>query len=109
MYVTYLIGPENARPKIVSLRLKFEGAEPERVDARNALRAVGDIDRLRQIVEKNADDLAEAQGDDGEVIATQFECGRAQDQYDERSNTQATKARLSAKCPPKRQVQAEMR
>ena len=44
----------------------------------DALRTVGDVDRRVQVVEENADDLAEAQRDDGEVVAAQAQRRRAQ-------------------------------
>ncbi|OIQ66508.1 hypothetical protein GALL_519200 [mine drainage metagenome] len=43
------------------------------MNARNALRSVGDVDRGIQVVHENADDLTEPQGDNGEVIAAQLE------------------------------------
>ena len=43
----------------------------DRVDDVHALRSVGDIDRGVQIVQKDADDLAEAERHDGEVVAAQ--------------------------------------
>jgi len=52
---------------------EIEAVDAERIDAGNALRAVGDVHRPRQVVEENAHDLAEAEGDDGQVVAAQLE------------------------------------
>ncbi len=48
---------------------------PHGVDHADALRAVGDVDWCIQIVEKDADDFAEPQRDNGEVIAAQAQGG----------------------------------
>src|SRR5207245_10422958 len=40
-------------------------------DRRDALRTVREIDRLVEVVGENADDLAEAERDDGEVVAVE--------------------------------------
>src|SRR2546425_9443953 len=40
-------------------------------DRRDALRAIREIDRLVEVVGENADDLAEAERDDGEGVAVQ--------------------------------------
>ena len=53
-------------------------ADLQRVDQRDALRAVGDIERPIEIVEENADDLAETERDNGEIIAAQLERRRAE-------------------------------
>ena len=50
----------------------------DRVDLAHALGAVGDVDRLVQVVQEHADDLAEAQRHDGQVVAAQLQRGRAQ-------------------------------
>src|SRR4029077_17787013 len=81
-----------------------EGAETERVDARDALRAIRNVDGLRQVVEKNAHDLAEAERDDRKVVAAQFERGRA-----EQHTEQAGDERADGQDDPERQVQIEMR
>ena len=57
---------------------EFEGAKADRIDQRDALRPVGDIDRRIQVVEENADDFAETEGDDGQIVAAQLECRRAE-------------------------------
>ena len=79
-------------------------ADGDRVDQVDALRTVGDIDRRVEVVEKDADDLAEAQGDDGEVVAAQAQGRRAQ-QHAEQPGDQ----RPERQYEPDRQVQAELR
>ncbi|MCY1435761.1 hypothetical protein D9M71_518680 [compost metagenome] len=49
----------------------------QRGDIADALGAVGEVHRLVQVVHEDADDLAEAQGDDRQVIAAQLEHRRA--------------------------------
>ena len=73
-----MIGPVNVEAgDRLGLR-EAEGAEAERIDQRDALRAVGDVDRLRQVVQEDADDLAEAERHDREVVAAELERGRAE-------------------------------
>ena len=71
--------------KVSALR-EAERADAERIDARDALRAVGDVHRPRQVVEEDADDLAEAERDDGEVVAAQLERRRAEQHAEERGD-----------------------
>jgi len=56
-----------------------------------------------RLFEEDAHDLAEAQGDNGEVVARAISCGRASST----PNRQATSAPIAES--PKRQVQTEMR
>jgi hypothetical protein len=49
-----------------------------RIDAIEPARSVGDVDRVLQVVQEHADDLAEAQRDDGEVVAAQPEHRKAE-------------------------------
>ncbi|MNE12298.1 hypothetical protein D3C80_1050860 [compost metagenome] len=49
----------------------------QRGDVADALRPVGEVYRLVEIVHEDADDLAKAQGDDGQVVAAQLEHRRA--------------------------------
>ena len=48
--------------------------DADRIDQVHPLRAVGDVDRRIQVVHEDTDDLAEAEGHDGQVIAAQFQC-----------------------------------
>ena len=50
----------------------------DRVDLAQPLGAVGDVDRVVQVVQEHADDFAEAQRHDGQVVAAQLERRRAQ-------------------------------
>jgi hypothetical protein len=68
---------------------KAELAEAERIDAADALRAIGDVHRPREVVQEDADDLAEAEGDDGEVVAAQLERRRAEQHAEERGDQRA--------------------
>ena len=43
----------------------------QRVNQRDALRPIGDIERPVQVVQEHADDFPEAQRDDGEIVAAQ--------------------------------------
>src|SRR5690606_39899657 len=51
----------------------------EGIDAVDTLGAVRNIDGGIQVVHEDADDLAEAQGDDGEVIASQLKRRRSEE------------------------------
>jgi hypothetical protein len=79
-------------------------ADAHRVDAGDAFRAVGDVHRRIQVVHENAHDLAETEGDDGQIIAAQAQCRRAE-QYAE----QAGGKRAHRQNRPHRPVQAELR
>ena len=50
----------------------------DRINRANAFGPVGEVDGLVQVVQKHANDFAKTQGDDGQVIAAQFERGRTQ-------------------------------
>jgi hypothetical protein len=54
-----------------------------RVDRADALRAVGDVDRRVEVEQEHADDLAEAERDDREVVAAQLERRRAEQHAEE--------------------------
>src|SRR5690606_34647882 len=51
---------------------EHEIAHLEGVDAIDALRAVGDVDRRIEVVQEDAHDLAKAQGDDRQIVAPQL-------------------------------------
>ncbi len=51
---------------------------PDRVDQINPLWTVGDIDRRIQVVHEDTDNFTKAQSHDGQIIAAQFQCRRAQ-------------------------------
>ena len=89
---------------VLDRAVEAEAAESERVDAGDALRAVGDVHRARQVVEEDADDLAEAERDDGEVVAAQLERRRAEQHAEQRGDRRADR-----QDHPERQVQAELR
>jgi hypothetical protein len=65
---------------------KLEIADRHRVDQGDALRPVGDVDRRIQIVEEDADDLAETEGDDGQIVAAQLERRRTEQHAEEAGN-----------------------
>ncbi len=83
---------------------EIEAADAERVDQRDALRAVGDVDRLRQVVQEDADDLAEAQRDDRQIVAAQLERRCAQQDAE-----QAGDGGADRQDDPERQMQVEVR
>jgi hypothetical protein len=70
----------------------------------DALRTVGDVERLREVVHEDAHDLAEAERDDGEVVAAQAKSRRSQHGAGEAGHRRADR-----QDDPERQVQAEMR
>ena len=81
-----------------------KAAELDGVNQIHALRAVGDVDRRVQVVQKNTDDLAETERDDGEIIPAQSQRRRAQ-QHTKHAGDQCAQRQQR----PERQVQAEMR
>ena len=71
------------------------------VDAADALRPVGDVDRRVEVVHEHAHDFAEAEGDDREVVAAQLQGRRA-----EQHAGQAGDQRAERDHRPPRHVQA---
>ena len=61
--------------------------DPERIDAADAFGPVGNVDRVIQIVQEYADDLAESQRDDGQVVAAQFQGRRSEQHAEERRHS----------------------
>ncbi|OTP72160.1 hypothetical protein PAMC26510_22210 [Caballeronia sordidicola] len=62
-------------------RMRLRQIKPEqrhRIDARDPLRPVRDVDRTIQVVHEDPDDFPEAQGHDGEIIAAQTKRRRTQ-------------------------------
>ena len=55
-----------------------DAAQVDRIDAGDALRPVGDVDRCVQVVHENTHDFPETERDDGQVIATQAQGRRAE-------------------------------
>ena len=49
-----------------------------RINLVQTLRAIGDIDWLIQIIQKDPNDFTKAQSDNGQIIAAQLQSGRAQ-------------------------------
>ena len=96
---------ERDRCDLVAQQLRrlaqVEAPEVERVDLVQALGAVGDVDRLVQVVQEHPDDFAEAQRHDGQVVAAQLERGRAQQDAEE-----AGQRRARGNHDPQRHVQA---
>ena len=64
-------------PKSVVVVLNLEAGDGYRVDHRDPLRTVGDVDRCIQVVHEDAHDLAETQRDDGQVVAAQLQASGA--------------------------------
>ena len=83
---------------------ELEASDRHRVNQRNALRAVGDIDRRVQVVEEDADNFTETERDDGQIVAAQLERWRT-----EQDTKNAGDHRANRQNDPERQVQAEMR
>ena len=75
----------------------------DRIDQRDSLRAIGDVHRPIQVVQENADDLAEPQCDDGEIVAAQAQRRRAQ-QHAEEAGDHCTERQEQEERP----VQAEL-
>ena len=98
------IGGRQGQAEDMQRPAEGETGHAHRVDQVHALRAVGEIEWRVQVVHENADDLAEAKGDDGQVIAAQSQCGRPQ-QHTE----QAGEGGADGQHRPERQMQAEMR
>src|SRR5499433_3549855 len=78
-------GVEVERVDHVGIGLDADGAQEWReedgrpADGRNPFGAVGDVNGLVEVVGEHADYLAEAQGDEGEVVAVQAQHGQAEE------------------------------
>jgi hypothetical protein len=83
---------------------EIDAAEPERIDQREALRPVGDVDRPRKIVEEDPHDLAEAERDDRKVVAAQLQRWRAEQNAEEGRDRSADR-----QDDPEREMQPEVR
>src|SRR5205085_9073869 len=81
-----------------------EIAKVERIDACDALRTVGDVDRAREVVEEDAHDLAKSQGNDRKVIAAQLERRRSEQHAEEAGDRGA-----DGQDDPEGQMQVEVR
>ena len=99
-----MTGPVNVSPAIVSGVAKLKAADPERIDQRDALRAVGEVHRLRQVVEEDPDDLAEAQRHDREIVAAQLQRRRAEEHAEEAGDGGADR-----QDDPEREMKVEVR
>jgi hypothetical protein len=82
----------------------LKSADRHRVNQRDALRPVGDIDRRIQVVEEDADNFTETERDDGQIVAAQLERWRTEQDAKDAGNHGANRQN-----DPERQVQAEMR
>ncbi len=91
-------------PNSVSARPSDSVADVERVDQVDALRSVGDVDRGVEVVHEDANDLAESQRHDRQVVAAKLERRRA-----EQHAEKAGDAGAERQDHPERQVQAEVR
>src|SRR4030095_14177971 len=76
-------------------------------DGRDPLGAVGDVDGLVEIVGEHADDLAEAQGDDREVVAVQPEHWQAEQNSAEGRGAQSYEEERVEPPPGQREAAAE--
>ena len=76
----------------------------EGIDQVDALRSVGDVDRRIEIVHENANDLAEAQRHDRQVVAAKLERRRAEQHAEDAGDAGAER-----QDHPERQMQAEVR
>ena len=99
-----MIGPVKTSPSITSVLAKLKSPMRNGIDQRDPLRAVGDVDRLRQVVHEDPHDLAESQRDDREIVAAQLERRRAE-QHAEHARDRGAQRQDH----PERQVEVEMR
>ena len=79
----------HGRDRDAGNRVRLGEARPgdvQRVDQRDALRAVRDVVGTVQVVQKNADDLAEAERHDREIVAAQPQGGRAEQHSEHRGD-----------------------
>src|SRR5208282_4116031 len=83
---------------------KRQRAELQRVNAVDALRAVSDINRRIEIIEEDADNFAETECDNRQIIATQAQC-RCAEQRAEPASDQCSRRQQQ----PWRQMQPEVR
>ena len=81
-----------------------EVADLHRIDLGDALGAIGEVERLGQIVQHHPHDLAKAQCDDGQVIATQLERRRTQQHAEQTGHACAQRQNY-----PRRPMQPEVR
>ena len=65
-----------AKPVINAAKLEAE--QIQRIDPGNAFCAVGDVDRTVEVAHQDADNFAEPEGDDGQIVAAQLQRRRAQ-------------------------------
>ncbi len=80
---------------------QVQAEDADRIDLTYPLRTVGDVHRVVQVVHEDADDFAEAERDDGQVVAAQLEHRHAED--DPRDGRRQERQRYH---PPDRDVQA---
>ncbi len=88
----------------MSLRLKLNAPSVNGSIGVTPLRPVGDVHRLRKVVEEDSDDFAEAQCHDCEIVSAKFQGGCAEQHAEHAGNRCADRQDR-----PERQVQAEMR
>jgi len=92
------------KPRTVCVCPERKAPEPDGVDQVHPLGAVGDIDRRIEVQQEDADDLAEAEGDDREVVAAQSQRGRAEQHAEDAGERRARRQQ-----EPERQVEIEVR
>ena len=68
------------------LARQVDAKDTDGIDQIDALRPIREINGIVQIVHEDADDLAKAQGHDGQVVAAQFQGGRAQQGAEQAGN-----------------------
>ena len=71
-------GHFKAEEFVLLAQIKPDEGDLHRIDLREALGAIGDVDGRIKVVQKHPDDFAKTQGNDGQIVAPQFQCGRAQ-------------------------------
>jgi hypothetical protein len=79
-------------------------ADMQRIDERDALRTVGDVERTIQVVQEYANDLAESERDDRQVVPSQLERRCAQQHAEKRGDERGQRQQHR-----ERQVYAELR
>src|SRR3546814_10374832 len=79
--VIIFFGPRNSEAEQRLRASEGEFADGEGIDTVDALGAIGDVDRRIKVVHEDAYDFAKAQGNDGQVIATQLQGGRRSEEH----------------------------
>ena len=72
-----------------------EAADAKRIDQVDALGAVGDVERSIEVVQEDADDLAETERYDGEVVAAELQRRCAEQYAESAGDSAALKGRMT--------------